>query len=425
MPGSILSGFSTLRCLEALRRESALDSDSLNKLQAGLFKSLVASASRTGFYHRIEKGPRGMPSEIGDFPITEKEDLRLDPASFISRGAESSYKARTSGSSGVPVEVHSDADALAFRHAFSIASLLDSGAAPLGLCARIHRLENKPGAVRFRYFFRMLGLSLFDDTNANLARLRKAKPSTLICCSSYAGMMAAENLGEREPLSFRSVVCGSESLQTESRKRLSESFSCPVFEVYGCHEFGFMAWECPEEHSMHVNSRIMLEIVDRGGKPVKGGPGDVLVTALHNRAMPLIRYRIGDRASWGKGCACGRGTPVLSSIEGRTNEVFVLPDGRIRPSSCFFNIEPVFDGVNAYQLVQERDGHFVLKYVPFGKGLGESARKEVASIIRKACLGAEVRVEFEEAESLPREKSGKFRKFISLAVRRARGASPP
>lgn len=415
---SLSGGVRALRCLDTLRRESFLDADSLRRLQAGLLSRLAASAIRTEFYRNLpvpQGGQAGdLPDSLESFPITEREDVRLGPERFFACDETRQHlTSRTSGSSGTPVEVRSDREAAAWRNALSIASLLDSGVRPLSLCARIHRKESSPGRIRMRYFFRMLGLSLFDDRRANLAAIRKSNPPSLICCSSYAGFMAKENDNAENPVRFKRVICGSEVTGESARREISGSFSCPVFDVYGCHEFGYMAWECPEEHSMHVSSRFIMEIVDGRGKPVRNGSGEVLVTALHNHAMPLIRYRIGDRASWGRECPCGRGLPVIASIEGRINEVYVLPGGSIRPAACFFNIEPLDGQVKSYQLIQEREDQFTLRYVPRGKGLDDSVRGGVVSIVRKACGGAQVSVEFEEAERIPREENGKFRKFYS------------
>jgi phenylacetate-CoA ligase len=52
-----------------------------------------------------------------------------------------------------------------------------------------------------------------------------------------------------------------------------------------------------------------------------------VVTPLHNFAMPLIRYAIGDYAEAGPPCACGRGLPVLARILGRARNLLTLPHG--------------------------------------------------------------------------------------------------
>src|SRR5262249_57510260 len=101
------------------------------------------------------------------------------------------------------------------------------------------------------------------------------------------------------------------------------------------------------------SENLLLEVLDERGRPC--GPGEtgrVVVTTLHNFAMPLIRYAIGDYATVGPPCPCGRGLPVLTRIMGRARNMLTLPDGK--------QIWPYFAGENLsglaptrqYQLVQ-------------------------------------------------------------------------
>ena len=55
---------------------------------------------------------------------------------------------------------------------------------------------------------------------------------------------------------------------------------------------------------------------------------------LHNFAMPLIRYAIGDLAEVGAACPCGRTLPVLRRVLGRTRDMLVLPSGEKRCSTA-------------------------------------------------------------------------------------------
>jgi phenylacetate-CoA ligase len=64
----------------------------------------------------------------------------------------------------------------------------------------------------------------------------------------------------------------------------------------------------------------------------KRDDGSLLVTDLVNRAMPLIRYEIGDRGTLDPvPCPCGDPRPVLGAVDGRLNDVFTLPSGRRVP----------------------------------------------------------------------------------------------
>jgi phenylacetate-CoA ligase len=86
-----------------------------------------------------------------------------------------------------------------------------------------------------------------------------------------------------------------------------------VLDSYGCRETSLNAMECRQQRGLHVAMENNYLEVD-GGR--------ILVTNLNNRAMPLIRYEIGDRAEafLAGQCACGRGLERLARVEGRTSD---------------------------------------------------------------------------------------------------------
>jgi phenylacetate-CoA ligase len=100
--------------------------------------------------------------------------------------------------------------------------------------------------------------------------------------------------------------------------------------MYTCEELGYLALQCPDFEHHHVTAEsVFLEVLDEKGRPVPaGGTGRVVATAMHNFAMPLVRYALGDEAEPGEPCACGRGLPVLRRIIGRQRNRVALPGGR-------------------------------------------------------------------------------------------------
>src|SRR5262249_29218268 len=108
-------------------------------------------------------------------------------------------------------------------------------------------------------------------------------------------------------------------------------FGCRVFNRYGCREVSVIASECPEHDGLHTMAEGLFIEVVKGARPAQAGEiGSILVTDLFNRAMPLIRYRIGDLGAWEEGtCACGRGLPRLRSVAGRVTDFLVGADGRL------------------------------------------------------------------------------------------------
>jgi phenylacetate-CoA ligase len=195
------------------------------------------------------------------------------------------------------------------------------------------------------------------------------------------------------------------------RDAMCDIFSCDAFDIYGSTEFHCMGWECPQERRMHVASGAsIIEIVDGKGRP--SDSGELAITCLHNRAMPLLRYRIGDKARWGKECACGRQMPVLESIDGSQEDLLVLPSGRLRSAT---SIRPTvsLSLIKEFQIVQEQEDLFVFRYVPAKEPMTDAVRQELTKVIWDGCQGEPVKVEFEELEGIDRTKGGKLKMFVS------------
>ena len=70
-----------------------------------------------------------------------------------------------------------------------------------------------------------------------------------------------------------------------------------MIDTYGCAEGLLMAIKADENYYNIMSPHVKLEIVDDNGQPVTDGEmGNVLVTCLTNKALPIIRYKLGDLA---------------------------------------------------------------------------------------------------------------------------------
>jgi phenylacetate-CoA ligase len=136
-----------------------------------------------------------------------------------------------------------------------------------------------------------------------------------------------------------------------------------------------------------------------------------VVTTLHNFAMPLIRYEIGDYAEVGKPCECGRGLPVLNRILGRQRNMLVFPDGEKR--------WPVF-GINdlaqdlpfvQYQFIQKKPNLLEARLV-VERILNKDEEARFINSVHQY-LNYPFSIEFTYLDNIPRSKGGKFEDFIS------------
>lgn len=131
---------------------------------------------------------------------------------------------------------------------------------------------------------------------------------------------------------FKAVFTTADSLTHRMRQNIESVFQCPVFNRYGCRDAGDIASECEYQVGFHINPLYTLvEVADETGTPLPYGEvGQLLITSLHNAAMPLIRYALGDEGMLNapSRCKCGREWPTLTSITGRISEKLMLPDQR-------------------------------------------------------------------------------------------------
>jgi phenylacetate-CoA ligase len=110
----------------------------------------------------------------------------------------------------------------------------------------------------------------------------------------------------------------SEVLDPETCDDCQKYWGGPVIESYSAKEAGTIALQCPEHGRLHVQSEsLLLEILYESGRACAPDKiGCVVISDLHNLALPLIRYEIGDYAEAAEPCPCGRGLPTLDPEPG-------------------------------------------------------------------------------------------------------------
>jgi phenylacetate-CoA ligase len=202
-------------------------------------------------------------------------------------------------------------------------------------------------------------------------------------------------------------------LRPEARSECEALLGVKVVDMYTCQEAGYLALQCPEYNHYHVQAEnAIVEILDGGGRPCASGEtGKVVVTTLHNFAMPLIRYEIGDYAVAGALCPCGRGLPVIRRVLGRERNLAMTPDGRkFYPSfaaSVWSHVAPI----RQIQLVQKTLRHIEVRIAAARDLEGEEANNLAAAL--RQSLGHPYEFTFVRLEWIPRAASGKYEDFVS------------
>ena len=378
-------------------RADHLSRGQLEHLQQRRLNALVRFAKENSPYYRELFAEVGEEFRLEDLPATSKpemmanfdrvltdsaitmrriEEYTKDP-DHIGRMIDGKYLVfKTSGSTGNPAVVLYDKPSIAVS---SAVAALRTFARHEDLKAFMRHGKKTAGVFADHGFYLACGMSRYlqlkmpgrqtkitVDVNAPEAQiieeLNAFAPAML---SGYPSNLAL--LADAEELRIHPdvVITGGELLTEAVKGKLKNKFSCTVQTHYSCTEAGEIACECREGH-LHINEDwVIVEPVDRDGKPVGDGvlSDRVLVTNLANRIQPFIRYELTDRiVVHSEPCQCGRNTRWLE-IEGRTDDTLMLESGvKVAPMSLYRILEEV-KGVRRFQLVQTAPDELELRLI--------------------------------------------------------------
>ena len=273
--------------------------------------------------------------------------------------------------------------------------------------------------LRNTLYERLLYLDTTHMTKATMEsfvkQLVRYKPQYYLAYANAISLFARyieQTGGARFPLP-RAIYTSAEVLTAENRELIERVFGCPVFDNYGCREVSTIASECEKHNGMHVNAEsVLLEIIKDGKAVADGELGEIVVTDLHNRVMPLIRYRVGDAGvAMEQSCSCGRGLPMMRMAAGRTTDFIVTPEGALVSGVVLSTyLITKLKNIRQVRFVQKQVETLLIQLVPEGdQDIDSGQVKQLAA----QYLGNSIQVELEQVGAIEAEKSGKFRFTIS------------
>jgi phenylacetate-CoA ligase len=268
-------------------------------------------------------------------------------------------------------------------------------------------------------FFRQKKVSFFLPFRKMLEEIAAFQPDVLHGYpTTLSRMVMSEPERCRRILRPRFITTGGETLTMPIRQILEEHFHVPVMNLYGSCECNLMAWECPQSGHLHVcEEGVILEVLDRNHKPVAPGEtGEVVCTALHSFAMPIIRYSLADLATRGpRTCPCGNQLALLKAVQGRLLDYLQLPNGNwMHPYELIEMLfGPHLAWIAQYQLIQETTGALRLLIRP--RHLPPSGSREQLQGLLSIRAGAHIEIAL--VEDIPLGHNGKFRVSHSKLTR--------
>jgi phenylacetate-CoA ligase len=362
---------------------------------------------------------------LARFPLLSRDVVRDSGQEMLSeQGDRGKWIENTSGgSTGEPVKLLQDPEHLALtvaaREVYSTWAGGGLGEPELYIWGSEKDLEGS-AEPRNRIGNRLLRRTLLnafllteETIEAILAQLQTAAPH-LVIAYAQAGYEVAR-FASRKGIAVppqRGMVATAGTLYDFMREQMEATFGCRVLNRYGSRETGDMAGECEHRTGLHVLPwTCHVEVIGPNGEPVgPGEEGEIAVTGFTNRAMPLIRYLIGDRARLPERdvpCPCGRRTQMLAEVTGRSVDTFLGPGGQMVDGEYFTHLMYFRPWLRQFQVVQRAPAEVVYR-VACEAEVPAADREEIVAKT-KAVLGDDCAVEFEQVETIAPSASGKLR----------------
>ena len=173
---------------------------------------------------------------------------------------------------------------------------------------------------------------------------------------------------------LHTVIYVGESATPSLRSRLEGTLGVEVFGYYGASETSALGIECSAHNGIHLfTDRNVIEVIPEGPN---GLSGEVVVTTLKQKALPLLRYPLGDRIEVLRGqCACGLAFPRVD-VQGRVVDSFSVMGSKLSYRPLLSAIYAGEDSPGPMQLVLSRETSDKLTIV-----LPESMRRREATIM--------------------------------------------
>lgn len=420
----------TLKILE--REEYKSEVEHIDYQFKELKKILVYSYENVPYYKRVFDEVKFNPYEMTDFsdiekiPFLTKEIIEDNYQDLISTEVDKKYITinTTSGTSGRQLRFGIDTRTYysrewAFIHHIwkrigyvegksSIAALRNE-VLPEG---KLYEFDNKTRRLILDTYH------LTDESCAKIiAKLEKDNiefihtfPSAITVLCKYLIRSGGTSY------SPKAIIVTSETLYEEQKRMIEECFHTRVFTFYGHSERAALASWCEKDDLYHIQTEYgYVELVDDSGHVINENEviGEIVCTGFHNLAMPLIRYKTADYASYSekKDCPCGRHYRSFTNIYGRRNQdALIGKDDNLISDSALNMHSMIYQNVDKFQFVQNEKGKCDLLIVK-GDTYTDEDEKIIYEEINKK-VGDTIDLSIVYVDDIQRTKAGKYRYLI-------------
>jgi phenylacetate-CoA ligase len=348
----------------------------LRDLQLRRLRGVVARAYERVELFRKRMGERDLTpgdirglTDIVKLPFMEKADLR-DTYPFGLFASEMSEIVRlhaSSGTTGKPIVVGYTQEDVEVWKEVMVRTFA---------CCGLHRgdiIQNAYGYGLFtgglgaHYGAEALGATVIPISGGNTDRqimVMKDFGTTAICCTPSYFIHLVERAGElgvdMKKLPLRAGVFGAEPWSEGMRQHIEGRTNIKAYDIYGLSEIigpGVASETAAQEGMFVFEDHFYPEILDpQTGEPVpEGEEGELVLTTLSKKAMPVIRYRTHDMTAFiPEPSRCGRTIRRIRRISHRSDDMFIIRGVNVYPSQIETALLSVEGTLPHYQIILNR-----------------------------------------------------------------------
>jgi phenylacetate-CoA ligase len=335
--------------------------ETIKELQNERFESTVKRALQSRYYDKLFK-EHGLKDiihldDIQKIPFTSKQDLRnYFPYGFLAVHLEEAVRLHSSsGTTGNPTVVFHTSDDIDAWATIMARSIYMTGARKNDVFQNMMGYGLFTGGLGLHYGAEKLGMLVIPIGPGNSKRqiwfMQQFQTTVIHILPSYAlrlhNVMEEMGINPKKDISLRIAFIGAEPHTERIREKIEKLLNIDAYNCYGLSEMcgPGVAFECEYKDGLHLwEDEFYMEIIDpvTGEVLPDGEEGELVLTTLNRKAMPLLRYRTRDLTSIVSGaCRCGRTHRRIKRIKGRSDDMLIINGVNLFP----MQIEKVIMGI--------------------------------------------------------------------------------
>ena len=308
--------------------------------------------------------------DLAKLPFTVKTDLRdTYPFGLVASPLQEIVRFHaSSGTTGKPIVVAYTQEDIKDWSLAMVRSFAACGVHRGDIVQNAYGYGLFTGGLGAHYGAEALGASVIPISGGNTDRqimVLKDFGATVICCTPSYFLHLIERAGELgvnlKELPLRVGVFGAEPWTESMRQRIEADSGVKAYDIYGLTEIvgPGVAMECLHQAGPHIFEDMFYpEIIEpKTGEVLPDeAEGELVLTTLCKRAMPMLRYRTRDITTLAaERCACGRTLRRIRRISRRSDDMLIIRGVNLYPSQIEAALLKVEGTLPHYQIIVDRD----------------------------------------------------------------------